>query len=127
MSAAAYHIISNEEENHIFRNKWIFRHTCMCKQLTLKKLWNYNIFVQILYSYFRYIHRFLLECVLFVSRCNIIRASLETKKERQSYRKSTCKNLCEGNHFIYNTSSFLYHFFVVLFVFSFPFPKWLIF
>ena len=37
--------------------------------------WNYNIFVQILYSYFRYTGRLILECTIFASHCNIIRAS----------------------------------------------------
>ena len=59
---------------------WIFRHTCIYKQPPLTKYWNYNIFVQIWYSCFRYTDRLLLGCTLFVARCNIIRASCETKK-----------------------------------------------
>ena len=43
--------------------------------------WNYNAFVQILYSYFRYTRRIFLRCALFVARCNIIRASRETRKK----------------------------------------------
>ena len=45
------------------------------KQPTLTKWCNYNIFVQILYSYFRCTGRFFLGCSLFVARCNIIRVS----------------------------------------------------
>ena len=47
----------------------MFRHKCMYKQPTLTKYWNYNIFVQILYSYFRYTGRLFLGCALFVARC----------------------------------------------------------
>ena len=66
MPALAYHIISKEVENHFFR---FFRHTCMYKQLTLAKLWNYISFVQMLYSYT------LIDSLLdFVARFNIIRA-----------------------------------------------------
>ena len=35
MAASAYHVISKEVENHIFRHNWIFRRTCMYKQPTL--------------------------------------------------------------------------------------------
>ena len=38
MAASAYHVISKEVENRIFRQNWIFRHTCMYKQPTLTKL-----------------------------------------------------------------------------------------
>ena len=52
MTASTYHVISKEEENHIFSHNWIFRDTCIYKQPTLTKKWNY-IFVQILCSYFQ--------------------------------------------------------------------------
>ena len=74
-----------------FKRNWIFRHTCMYKQPTLTKKWNCSIFVQILYSYFRYTDRLFLRCVLFVASYNIIRASRETNKERLSYRKKFIK------------------------------------
>ena len=47
MAASAYHVISAEVENYIFKHDWIFRHFCIYKQPTLTK-WNFNIFVQIL-------------------------------------------------------------------------------
>ena len=47
MAASAYHVISTEVENYIFKHDWIFRHFCIYKQPTLTK-WNFNIFVQIL-------------------------------------------------------------------------------
>ena len=40
------------------RNR-IFRHTCIYKQPIFTKQWNYNIFVQILYSYLSYTDRLL--------------------------------------------------------------------
>ena len=44
--------------------------------------------MQIMYSYFRNTGRLFLGCALFVARCNTIRTSWETKKERLSYRKT---------------------------------------
>ena len=32
MAASAYHVISKEVENHVFRHNHIFRYTCMYKQ-----------------------------------------------------------------------------------------------
>ena len=43
------------------------------KQSKLTKEEKYNIFVEILYSYFRYNGRLFLGCLLFVAPCNIIR------------------------------------------------------
>ena len=59
----------------------------MHKQPTLTKQWKYNIFVQILYNSFRYAGRLFFGCDLFVARCNNIRHSCETMKERK-YRVS---------------------------------------
>ena len=92
----AYHVISTEVKNHNFKYNCIFRHLCVYKQLTSTKQWNFNIFVQILYSYFRYTVRHFLGCALFVSRCNTIRTSRETKKERLSYRKKVHRSICLG-------------------------------
>ena len=73
-------------ENNIFNQNWIFRPLYMYKQPTLTKQWKYNIFVQILYSYFRYTGRLFLGCARFVARGNIIRTSCETKKEVFSFK-----------------------------------------
>ena len=97
-------------ENHIFRHNSIFRHTCLYRQPTLITQWNYNIFVQIWYSYFRNIGRLVLVCALFVARCDIIRASWEAKKERLSYRKKYIEEFAWGTYFFGCTSSFLCHF-----------------
>ena len=37
IAASAYHVISKEVKNHVFRHNWFFRHTCMYKQPTLTK------------------------------------------------------------------------------------------
>ena len=80
----------------IFRHNWIFRHSCMYKQPTLIKWWNYSISVQILYRYFRYTDWFFLACALFIGHYNIIRASWETKMERLGYRKMCIKEFVWG-------------------------------
>ena len=87
MVASAHHVIPKEVENRVLKDKCIFRHTGIYKQHKLTGHWNYNNFVQILYSYLRYTDR-LCGCVFLVARCNIIRASWELRKnERLSYRK----------------------------------------
>ena len=99
-----------------------FLETHVCINNLHKKVVYYNIFVQILYSYFRYINRLFFGCVLFLARCNISRASWETKKERLSYR---IKYIAE---FVWWTLLFWLHallsmsFFVAFFVYSLPFP-----
>ena len=52
--------------------------------------------MQILYSYFRYTGILFLRCALFVARCNTIRGSWETKKERLSYRKKYTEEFVWG-------------------------------
>ena len=37
LSASAYHVISKEVENHIFRHNCMFRYTCMHKQPILTR------------------------------------------------------------------------------------------
>ena len=59
MDDSACHVISKEKENRIFGHNCIFRQTCVHTQTKLKKQWNYNIFVLILYSYLRYTARLL--------------------------------------------------------------------
>ena len=96
------------------------------KQPTLTKWWDCNIFVQIVYSYFRYTCRLFLVCTLFVACCNIIMASWETKKEwRLSYRKK-CRE-----RFVWMTPLFWWHallsmsLFVSFFVYSLKWLTWL--
>ena len=68
--------------NYIFKRNWILRRVCIYKEPTLTKYWNLNIFLQILYSYFRYNRRLFLGYAVFAARCDTIRTSWETKKER---------------------------------------------
>ena len=72
-----------EGRKRIFRHNRIFRHICMYKQLILTKSWNYNIFMQILYSYLIYTDRLFDVFFLLLA---VLRAPRETKKERLSYR-----------------------------------------
>ena len=65
--------------------------------------------MQILYSYFRYTGRLFLGYALFVARCNTIRTSWETKKERLSCRTKCIKE------FVWGISLFWLH--ALLFVF----------
>ena len=121
MAASVYHVISKEVENHSFGHNWSFRHTCMYKQPTLTKQWNYNIFVQI-YIYFRYTARFFLGCAFFNAHLSIIRTSWETKKESLSYRKSTWKNLW-GTSLFWQYAPLSMSFFVVFLSTPSPLPS----
>ena len=47
MAALAYHVISNEAENRVFRHNRVFGYTCKYKQPRLTKYWNCSNFVQI--------------------------------------------------------------------------------
>ena len=96
LAALAYHVISTEVENHIFKHNWIFRHFCIYKQPTLTKQWNFNVFVQWLCSYFRYTGRLFFGYAPFVPHRNTIRISWETKKERLSYRKTCIEEFVWG-------------------------------
>ena len=100
MASSAYHVISNELENLFFRHNWFFRHTRLYKQLTLTKWWNYNINVQIWYSYFRHTGRLSFLDVLFLLVA-VILSELHEKPRRKDWvtEKSTQKNLCEENYF----------------------------
>ena len=76
MAASAYHVISKEVENHIITSGTIeFLYTCIFKQSSLTKEWNYNTFMRILFSYFRYTGRLFVGCAPFVACCNTIRSS----------------------------------------------------
>ena len=111
MASPVYHAISKKVKNQIFRHNWIFRHKCVYKQTALIKQWNYNILVQIFYSYFRYIGRPFLGCAVFVASCNIIsfmrnQEGIKIELQKKKYKKE----LCERHHFFDCTPSRLYHF-----------------
>ena len=100
----------------------------MYKQPTLTKWWNLCkilFFVQILYSYFRCTYRLFLGCLFFVTWCNIMRASWETKKERLSNRKKVHRTNCvKGITFLTAWPPF-YIIFCCFFVYSLSLIKWL--
>ena len=97
--------------------------TQLNKEPVLAKSWNFNIFVQIWCSYFRYTGRLFLGCAVLLAHGNIIRALWQTKKERLSYRKTYIEE------FVWGTSLFWLHallsmsFSVAFFVFSLPLPN----
>ena len=88
----------------------------------MTKWWNYNIFVQIWYSYFGYTGRLFLGCAIFIA----VRLSQLYERWRRNKdwatEESALKNLCEGHHFFDFTRSFLCQF---LLPYSFTtLPKW---
>ena len=98
-----------------------FLETHVCINNLHKKVVYYNIFVQILYSYFRYINRLFFGCVLFLARCNISRASLETKIELQNKVHS---RICVMNiTFLTSRTPFYVIFCCFLRLFP-PLPNW---
>ena len=99
--------IKESRKSHL-QTHLIFRHTCIYKQPTLTKQCNYNIFEQILYSYFGYTGRVFLGCSLFV----VILSEFYQKPRGKDLvtAKSTQKNLCERHHFFDCTPTFLCHF-----------------
>ena len=97
MTASAYHVISTEVENHIFKRKWIFRHLC----IQSNPHWQCSGII--IHWYYKYSVSGILDtlvgsswmCAL-CARCNIIRTSWETKKERLSYRKKHIEEFVQG-------------------------------
>ena len=103
MAASVYYFISEEVENYIFRHNWILKHTCMYKKPALTKYWNYNLFVQILYSHFRYTNRLFLGCVFLLLA--VILSELQEKPRRKVC--VTKKNYTQ--EFVWGTSFFWLH------------------
>ena len=71
--------IKGARKPHYERNR-IFRRTCICKQPILTKYWNYNNFLQILYSYLRYTNRLLHVFFLLLS---VILSEFSEKRRRK--------------------------------------------
>ena len=81
--------------------------------------------MQILYSYFRYTGRLFFGCALFVARCNIIRASWETKnKQRLSHRKKYIEEFVWAKSLFWLHTLLSMSLSVAFFVYSLPLPKW---
>ena len=92
MAASTHHVRSKEKENHIFGHNCIFSHTWMHKLTILSKQWNYNIFVQIFYSYFRYTDRLL--DVFFLSLAVIFQSFMGNQKEKIELQKKIHRRSC---------------------------------
>ena len=110
MAASAYHVISKEVENRVFRQNRIFKRTFMCKQSILPYWQSSGIIIiaQILYSYLRYTDRLL--DVLFLLLTVSLWASWESKKKRLSYTKKYTKEIVWGTSLFGCTPSLLCHF-----------------
>ena len=92
MAASAYHFISKETENRVFRNNRIFRHTLIYKQPILTKKGNYNNFLQILHSYLRYIDRIL--DVFFFLLAVILSELYQSSKKKTDLQKKLHRRIC---------------------------------
>ena len=108
--------IKGGRKSHYEHNRG-FRRTYMCKHPILTKLWNYNIFVQILHNYLRYTDRFL---GMFFLLLAVILSEFYEKPRRKDWvtEKSIWKNLCERHP--------SYVIFVAFFIYSFLPPFFLL-
>ena len=124
-AASSYRVMSKQVENGIFRHKWIYRHTCMRKQ----PHWQSSGIIIFLCKYYIIISNTLggsLFDVLFLF-LPVVLSEFHKKPRRNKEwvtEKSTWKNFCEGHHFLRLHASLSVPFFVTLFVYSLPFPKW---
>ena len=109
MAATVYHFVSKEKENRIFGHNCIFRHTCMYKQTKLTKQRNYNIFVQILYSYLRYTDRLL---DVFFSSLAVILSEFHEKPRKKDWvtEKKYIEEVVWGRSLSWLHTTFLCHF-----------------
>ena len=73
-------LISQVIENSVFRHNRILRHTCMYKKPMSARKWNYNNFVQTLYSYLSYIDR-----LVFFFLLVVILSKLHENPRRKEY------------------------------------------
>ena len=123
MAASAYHVISKEVENQIFRHNWNFRHTCVYKQPTLTSSGIIMFLCKIYIVISDTLVGFFLD-VLFLLLAVILSELYEKPKRNKDWvtEKSTKKNLCEGHRFFDCTPSFLCRF--LMLSSSTPLPKW---
>ena len=87
MAASAYHVISTEVENHIFKPIEFLDTSAFINN----PHWQSSGILIFLCKYYIVVSDTLvgifLRCALFVARCNTIRTLWENQKERLSYRK----------------------------------------
>ena len=122
MVVSAYHVISMEVENSPSDTiEFLDTHVCINNPH-----WQSSGTIVFLCKYYIVISNTLIGWrVLFVARCNIIRASWETKKERLTYRKKVHRRrICVRNITFLAAYPSFYVIFAAFFVYSLPFPKW---
>ena len=117
MAASAYHVISNhviwkEVENRTFRHTIAVLEIHVCIH---NPYWQSSGIIIFLCKYYIAISDTPIGCAFLVARCNIIRASWKTEKERSSYRKRYIEEFVYGTFFGYIPI------FCGFFVYSLPF------
>ena len=114
MAGPAQHVISREVECQIFRRSCIFRCTCIYKQPKMTKLWNYNIFVQVLYSY-------LTSTIIGFSMCfsccslQYYQGFMRRKEEKIKLQKKEHRRICEKGITFLAAGALFYVIFLSLF------------
>ena len=117
----AYHVISKEIENRIFRHNRYFRHVCI-KNPYWQSSGIITFLWKILYSYRRYTDRLL--DVFFLLLTVILSEFHEKLRKKNSVtEKSTWKNLCEGHHFFGCAPTFLCYFLSLFSSTPSPYPS----
>ena len=119
MTASAYHLISKEVKNHIFRHNLIFRHICFINN----SHWQGSGIVIFLCKYYIVISDKLVgffSDVPFLLLALIFRASWETKKEQKlSYRKKYIEEFVWGTWLFWLHALLSMSLFVAFFKLSF--------
>ena len=96
MAASAYHVLSTEVENYIFKTIEFLDTSAFINNPHWQSSGILMFLCKNLCSYFRYTGRLFFGYAPFVPHCNTIRISWETKKERLSYRKTCIEEFVWG-------------------------------
>ena len=121
MAAWTYHVISKKVENHILKHDWLITHLCMHKQPTLTKQWKY-FFANISYVVIpdtlvaSFLDVFFLTLALIFSEFHVNPWRKDSVSEKRN-----C--ICVSDFFDF-TALLSMSFFVAVFVYSLPLPKW---
>ena len=109
MVASAYHVVSKEAVNCVFRDNRVLDTHVYIKNPNWQRKWNYSNFVQVLHNYLRYPDRLL---DMFFLLLAVILSELHGNSRRKDWviEKSTQNNMCEKHHFFGCTLSLWSHF-----------------
>ena len=122
MAAWTYHFISKEVENHIRKHDWLITHLCMHKQPTLTKQWKYFC-ANISYIVISDTLATSFLDVLFLMLALIFSEFHENPRRKDSVSEKRIEFVWATNLFwLYALLSM--SFFVAVFVYSLPLPKW---